>query len=404
MRKQFKRDLALWLMGVFLICCLAGCSGDTKKNSSGETTDDGSCKIYYTDLDKTYLVTKTFYPNSEDFEGMKAEILEAFQKPSSTDVLSALPEGVKINSTVTGINEIDVDFSAEYLSLDTISELLLRSALVRTLLQLPGVDTVRFTVESQPLKIGDEEIGPMTEDTFIVPTEDSINSYRNAELTLYFPLAKGKLLKRESRKVYYSSNVNTERLVIEEMLKTPKDTDILPVAVEGTLVSDITVNNGVCTVDFSEEINNAPPSENVTDPETVLYAFANSLIDSCQDDSITGVRFKVGGSSEVRFRDQVNLDQVFSRNADLIEGAQEETQAKEEQIAAEEAPAEEAPAEEAPAEGAPAEEAPAEEAPAEEAPAEEAPAAEAPAEEVPAAEASAEGAPAEEAPAEEAPA
>ncbi len=401
MRKQFKRGLALWLMGVFLICCLGGCSGDTKNTSSGETTDDGSCKIYYTDLDKTTLVTKKYYPDSEDFEGMKAEILEAFQNPSGTDVLSALPESVKINSTVTGINEIDVDFNAEYLSLDTISELLLRSALVRTLLQLPGVDTVRFTVESQALKIADEEIGPMSEDTFIVPTEDSINSYRNAELTLYFPSAKGKLLKRESRKVYYSSNVNAERLVIEEMLKTPKNPDVLPVAVEGTLVSDITVNDGICTIDFSEEINNAPPSENVTDPETVLYAFANSLIDSCQADGITGVRFKVGGSSEVRFRDQVNLDQVFTRNADLIEGAQEETQAKEEEeTTAEEAPAQEAPAEETPVQETPAEEAPAEEAPAQEAPAEEAPAQEAPAEEAPAQEAPAAEAPAaEEAPA-----
>ena len=49
-----------------------------------------------------------------------------------------LPEGVKINSTTTGISEIDVDFSAEYLSLDSISEILLRSALVCTLLGLRG--------------------------------------------------------------------------------------------------------------------------------------------------------------------------------------------------------------------------------------------------------------------------
>ncbi len=391
MRKQFKSGLGMLLAGILILCCLAGCSRELSEQKSSETKSDGSYRIYYLTPEKNSLVTHSYYPKSTDFEGIKEEILEAFKSSDSTDVVSALPEGVQINSAVTGINEIDVDFSAEYLSLDAISELLLRGALVRTLLQLPGVDTIRFTVDSQALKIADEEVGPMSEDTFIVPTEDSINSYRNAHLTLYLPPETGKLLKRKVRTVYYSTNVNTERLVIEEMLKKPEESGVLPVAVEGTLVSDLSVNDGICTVDFSEEINNAPPSENVTDPETILYAFTNSLIDSCEKDHITGVRFKVGGSSEGRFRNQVNLDQIFYRNAELIEGGMEETQsepaegsnqetqaageaAQEVLAAAEQAPAVEEASQEVPA----AEQAPAAEEASQEAPAaEQAPAAEA---------------------------
>ncbi len=328
MRKQFKLGQRMLLTWILVICCLAGCSREMTEVKSSELKSDGSYRIYYLNSERNSLVTHTYHPESTDFEGIKEEIIEAFKSPDSADVVSAIPEEVKINSAVTGINEIDVDFSAEYLSLDVISELLLRGALVRTLLQLPGVDIIRFTVDSQALKIAGEEVGPMSEDTFIVPTEDSINSYRNAQLTLYLPSETGKLLKRKVRTVYYSTNVNTERLVIEEMLKKPEESGVLPVAVEGTLVSDLSVNDGICTVDFSEEINNAPPSENVTDPETILYAFTNSLIDSCEKDHITGVRFKVGGSSEGRFRNQVNLDQIFYRNAEVVEGGMAEVQSE----------------------------------------------------------------------------
>ena len=56
----------------------------------------------------------------------------------------------------------------------------------------------------------------------------------------------------------------------------------------------------------------------IVNPETVLYAFTDAIIESCAQDKITGVRFRINGSSDERFRDQVNLDQVFTWNPDLI--------------------------------------------------------------------------------------
>ena len=306
------------LISILLAFGLAGCSSDVDELTDKQSSAMGIYRIYYTDPEQTQLIRHEYTRNSESFEDILNEVLEAFRNPDSADVRSALPEQVKILQTTIGINEINVDFSAEYLSLDPISELLLRGALVKTLLQLQGVDTIRFTVESQSLVIGDEEIGPMTEDTFIVPTGKGINSYRTRGLVLYYPSADGSSLVRVDKTGYYSSNLNTERLVIEEMLKGSGLEDLLPVAVEGTLVQDVSVSNGYCIVDFSEEINNAPAGEVIANPEIVLYAFTDAIIDSCTEDRITGVRFRIEGSSDVRFRDQVNLDQVFGRNAELI--------------------------------------------------------------------------------------
>ena len=319
MRRRIHLNMVL--LCVLLAFVLHGCS-----SSSGDTADeqkpaDGIYQIYYTDLEGTSLVRRDYQAKSEDFEGLLAEILEAFRNPASTDVRSALPEQVKINSTVIGINELAVDFSVEYLTLDAITELLLRGALVKTLVTLKGVDAVRFTVDSQNLMIGDEEIGPMTNDTFIVPVGKGINSYRNALITLYFPVDDGSMTTKESRTVHYSSNVNKEKIVIEEMLKGPQgpqSEQMLPVAVDGTLVQDVSVSNGYCIVDFSSEMNSAPPGEVIANPETVLYALTNAIIDSCPEDKLTGVRFRIEGSTDERFRDQVNLDQVFTRNADVI--------------------------------------------------------------------------------------
>ena len=309
------------LLSILLVFSLHGCSPVSGDIADEPKSADGIYQVYYTDLEGTSLVRRDYQAKSEDFEGLLAEILEAFQNPGSADVRSALPEQVKINSSVIGINEITVDFNVEYLSLDSITELLLRGALVKTLVTLKGVDAVRFTVDSQSLVIGEEEIGPMTNDTFVVPVGKGINSYRNAMLTLYFPFDDGSMTAKESRTVHYSSNVNKEKIVIEEMLKGaqgPQSDQMLPVAVDGTLVQDVSVNNGYCIVDFSSEMNSAPPGEVIVNPETVLYAFTNAIIDSCPEDKLTGVRFRIEGSSDLRFRDQVNLDQVFTRNADVI--------------------------------------------------------------------------------------
>lgn len=299
---------------------LPGCSlADSITGTADHSAEEGVYRIYYMNLEGTALVQQEYKAVSEDFEGRLTELLTAFMNANSTKYRSALPDTVKINSTTTGISEIIVDFSAEYLSLDSISEILLRSALVSTLIQLRGVTSIRFTVDSQALMINDSEVGPMTDDTFIVPEGDSINSYRYETLVLYFPNADGSKLIQELRTIYYSTNVNTQRMAVEQLIQGPDNPNLITLTTPAVLINNISVDGDICTVDFSSEINNVPFADNPTGPEMVLYAFANSIIDSCGDEEIEGVRFLIDGSMENRFRGQVNLDQTFERNAELID-------------------------------------------------------------------------------------
>lgn len=317
-----RRQSLFW--GIFALFAIAlvlwGCQKAQTSHEDDSAPVQGTYKIFYKNRAGTELVRETYTPSHEDFEGILRELLMAFQKPAKSDVLSALPAEVRINSTTIGISELDVDFSPEYLSLTSVDEILLRAGLSRTLLQMPGVDMIRFTVDSQPLQRDGVDVGPMTADTFIVPYGGAINSYRYLEIPLYFSNAAGDRVVLEMRNIYFSTNLITERLVAEQIIDGPQNGNLQPVVDKSVLIRSATIKNGICTIDFSSSVNNVPAGSSV-DPETALYAFVNAICDACKDQGVTGVRFQIEGESEVRFRSQVNLDQVFSRNGDLIESS-----------------------------------------------------------------------------------
>ena len=278
MRKGMLNRITAALLMLALMAGLAGCRKET--GTDEESAANGVYRIYYVSASGTELLRRSLKPENEDFDGILKEVLEAFQT----------------------------------LGLDTLTEILLRAALVKTLLQFNGVDAVRFTVDGQPLVIGEKEIGLMGEDTFVVPTGGTITSYRFLEFPLYFAGQDGTSLVREMRSLYYSSNVNTERMIVEQVIEGPQNQNLLPVISKETLVRRVAVEDGICIVDLSAEANSQ--QENGVDPETALYAFVNSILDSCGEEGITGIRFLVEGDSQTRFRGQVNLDQTFTRRPD----------------------------------------------------------------------------------------
>ena len=123
---------------MLLACVLSGCSAKAGEDQP-EGKKTGNYRIYYMNADGTQLQYEHYKPESQDFEGILKELLTQFCTSPKEKEITALPDSVKINSTTIGISEIGVDFSSGYLSLSKPQELLLRAALVETLVQLPGV-------------------------------------------------------------------------------------------------------------------------------------------------------------------------------------------------------------------------------------------------------------------------
>ena len=309
----FRLAAAVVLCALFLSGCLSGCA--RKEASSPQTSAEaGRYDIYYSDTDNTGLVTRPYRPKSETFDGILRELLEQFRYAPDDEVISALPGGVSINSYSMGVDDLTVDFNASYLGLNNVQEVLARAGIVKTLVQLPGVRNVSVTVDSQPLTEPDGTVvGPMNADTFVESQGNEINSYRHADLKLYFADQAGDQLIEEERGALFSSNLIPERVVVENVLQGPQDSGLRAVCYQDVPINNVFVDKGICVVDLGGRINDE--SGMSIDPEVVLYAIVNSLMDSCE---IEGVRLEIDGRSDVRLRSQVNLDQVFTKNSSLI--------------------------------------------------------------------------------------
>ena len=155
----------------------------------------------------------------------------------------------------------------------------------------------------------------MNEETFIDSRDEGINSYHYLTLNLYFSNATGDKVVREVRNVFYSSNIITEKVIVEQIIKGPANGKLLAVADASTLVKSVKISKNICVIDLDSKFNNIP-GDGTARPETCLYAFVNAICDAC---NVDGVQFKIEGESDVRFRGEVNLDRVFQRDADMIE-------------------------------------------------------------------------------------
>ena len=307
-----KRYFALFFLMIAL--CLCGC--DRIMGTDSASSDETEYTIYYTNLEGTRLEERSYAPQSESFDGIMTELLEQFQNPPDTDVSSALPLGVEINECTMGIDELQVDFNAAYLGISNVQEVLLQAGLVKTLVQLPGVMRVRFTVDGQPLTDDDGyEVPAMNENTFIDTRGEGINSYHYVTLNLYFGNETGDKIARETRNVYYSSNLIMEQLIVEQIIRGPVNDQLQAVVDPGVGINQVSISGNICEIDLDDTFNQVPEGSSV-DPETCLYAFVNAIVDACD---VEGVQFKINGETDVRFRNQVNLDQVFERNGDIID-------------------------------------------------------------------------------------
>ena len=303
---KIKRTLFCLLAAMALL--LFGCG---KKQE-----EENSYKIYYVNSTGTRLMEVNYSPSAQTFEEMMDELLEQLETPPS-GYSSALPNDVKVNGYERGIDALRIDFSKEYYDLSNTNEILLRAAVVKTISQIPGVTKIMITVEKEQLRDDEGElVPPMDANTFIDTKEGGINSYQYATLILYFANESGDLLKKETRNLHYSSNMVLERVVVEQLVEGPDESGLSPVMTGDVRIQNVYIQNGICTVNFDSEINKKP-SESPLDAEAALYAIVNSICETC--DSISGVRIEIDGESDGKFRDAIDLNQVFVMNQDFIQ-------------------------------------------------------------------------------------
>ncbi len=301
-----KKKICIILCLVWILS-LVGCSNAEK----GTETN-----IFYVNPDGNALIQDEYYRKETSGEESVKEVLKVLQSPTDEKKFqSAIPKKVEIEKCYLEDKQLELVFNEEYSKISKSAEVLLRAAVVQTLVQLPDVTFVAFYVEDEPLRdLSGDIIGLMCAEDFIQNTGYSLKLYQEKDLKLYFVNKDGTKLGAEKRtNVHYNINTSVEKLVVEQLMKgtsAEKRSGTIPSSVK---LLGVSVKDGICYVNFDSAFLN--DGYNIK-PEVAIYSIVNSII---ANGNATKVQILVDGSGDVMFMGTVDLSEPLGWKADVIE-------------------------------------------------------------------------------------
>ncbi len=293
---------------LFMVLLLCGCMRDGSGSKEGEYT------LYYTNVEATGLMRETYDAQGETPEALIVELLDALNKePKDNTHFLLLSDVVRVESYEYDGTQVILNMSAAYSEMPKTKEVLVRAGLVRTLVQIDGVDSVQILIAGIPLKNSKgNEIGPMREKTFIEDSGKEINTYKSTSIQLYFTNEEGNRLVSEKRSLYYSSNVLLEQIVVEQLIKGPKTADHYPTLPATSSVLSVTTVDNICYVNLNKAFIEQALS---VQQEIPIYSIAQSLIENC---NVEKVQIAVEGETELIFRESMQLHKFYEKNNALV--------------------------------------------------------------------------------------
>ncbi len=235
--------------------------------------------------------------------------------PLSRDFSSPFPKDASLLSAERSGSQITFHLRERYESTTGINDSIADACLARTALQLEGVRKVRIRVESTGGKLLRDRL--FTENDLLLYDNGEFNE--NTELLLYFSDPEHRFLLMEKRTVPLTQTAELPRLVIEELLKGPDNAGMQRTLPEGTVCWGVSVENGVCFVDFNADFFLNRPEEERAEQLTVL-SVVNSL---CELDEINQVQIYAEGRRLDRYT-YLDLSAPFSPDGGAVGPVREE--------------------------------------------------------------------------------
>lgn len=288
-----KKKIVIFI-GLMLCILLCACSSGKKK--------DNEIYVYYLNSDKNALA-KEIYPK-KDFKDalVKLEVHGVL----STDVKV---EGVRQNNT-----NLELYFDTNYFRLTKSEEVLTRAAIVQTLVQLDGIDSVSFFIGEDPLTDGKgQPLGMMKAEDFVDNTGSSVAAYQTADIILYFSNSDGTKLKEKTiQNVRYNVNSSIERVIVEQLMNGTNAAGFQSTIPKSTTLLGVSVKDKICYVNLDSKF--------VTDsydlnPKIAIYSIVNSLI---ANGTVSKVQILIDGSNNVVYKNSVDLSVPLVGDAALL--------------------------------------------------------------------------------------
>lgn len=283
-----------------------------------ETPTDGSV-VYYLNKDATAVVPVAHKMTGDSPEIQVEEFLAMLEEtPESVDLRRTIPENVKLLSYSLDRQQLYLDFSAEYFNMDKATEVLVRAALVKTMVQIEEVSFVGIRIAGEPLKDSKGTgIGLMNENTFLDNMGSEEHATKIVNYNLYFANKNGDKLTPQSTVIEYNANVALEKVVVEQLIAGPSEKGYYATIPKDTKVMSVTTKDGVCYVNLDTGFT--AQGYDVLGTVTI-YSIVNSLTEL---PGITSVQILVNGETSITYKDNISLETTFQRNPEMIEKEEE---------------------------------------------------------------------------------
>ena len=306
--------LAATGMTVFSAC---GNSGQAKKSD-----DPNVFMIYYTNQNADDIIFKeSLLPGAEDME--QVELVQALldlmftQDEEDTTYYTVKPDNVELQGIKVKDGLVTLDFNSAYQKMSNVREIIFRASVVLSLIQIPGVTGVSFTVNNVPITYSNGYIiGTMTKDTFVnVLLNEEGMLKQETDLTIYFADENGtKLVPVDYRFNIDNSNSSMEEYILSRLLEGPAENEAGKTISPGVTLNSVVTNDHVCYVNFGSDF--LDQEQQPVSDELMIYSIVNSL---CQLPYVHSVYFMVDGETNVVLHGSMDLTSPFVWDSSYIQ-------------------------------------------------------------------------------------
>ena len=174
--KQGNRKKLNILAAVLLMISLMGCSFPFI-GKQAENKAEGGFGVYYLTQEESQILFESRDTLTKD-SGISDYILALQEEPKDIRLKKTVGSEVMLIDYRKEDKGAVLNFDDRYLDMPAAKEVLFRAAVVQTILQDSDLNFVSFEVNGETLKYGNgEEVGSMTDSTFIDNAGDEISSY-----------------------------------------------------------------------------------------------------------------------------------------------------------------------------------------------------------------------------------
>ena len=273
---------------IFFISCLllCACAKSEPEVESSVSLAEGQIMAYRIEPGSNRL--EAFAVSTDETQDQVTQLFDMVKKECAGTVH---PEIELIGYDLDKDGTLAMNFTGEYAQIPPEKEVLIRAAIVSTMMSVQGVKGVTFFVDDAPLLSGSgRQTGVMTADSFSTCLQKGV---RTAEVTLYFATPEGDMLCSEKRTVAYSDEL--ESAIVAQIINGPESDDKRAVCDKTLKPSQVYVNDGVCYICFDKTFLGMKQevAANVT-----IYSFVNTLTGL---GNISRVQFLIDSVAEPSF-------------------------------------------------------------------------------------------------------